>query len=166
MANIQDVRWSVSDDVKTRIIPAADNSSFLGYDNDDRISLYIFATALATKLQMAPIAETFKGLVMMKSVSDDELAQLLLMYLLSNGKKSIETVIDNVGMSKRREVVQSVNQIANAGFRVVNEMLGKQQDIVIADLIKEMDNEYKSIQKKFCLPEYHKFEAKDVVTPL
>ena len=167
MANV-DVRWSVSDEVKSKVIPVADNTGFLGYDKDDRISLYIFAAALAAKLQMPPKQEAFKGLVMMKSVSDDELVQLLLMYLLVNSKKSLENVIDNVGEGKRKEVVQCLNQIANSGFRVVKEMMGKQQDLVISDLIAEMDKDYKMFQKshkEYGLPEYHPFVAKDIVDP-
>lgn len=142
------------------------HNQFLGYDKDDRISLYIFAAALASKLQMPPKNETFKGLVMMKSVSSDELAQLLLMYLMSTGKKTLDGVIDNVGESRRKEVVQAVNQIANSGFRIVKELMGKQQDLVVADLLAEMDKDYEILQNahpEYGLPEYHRFVARDVV---
>ncbi|MCQ2367774.1 MAG: hypothetical protein MJ109_02035 [Kiritimatiellae bacterium] len=163
MASVLDLRWGVSDEVKNKVIPIADKTGFLGYDEDDRISLYIFAAALATKLQMTPKSETFKGLVMMKSVSDEEIAQLLLMYLMGNAKKSLDSVIDNVGESRRKEVVQYINQVANAGFQVVKELNSRNEDLVIADLIDEMNRDYADFQKKhpeYKLPVYHDFEAK------
>ena len=156
-----DVRCGVSDEVKTKIIPALDKSKFLGFDQDDRISLYVFAAAVAIKSQLPPTEDVFKGLVMMKSVADDELAQMMLMYLSANAKQSLSTVVDDLGESRRKEFVQGVNQIANSGFKVVKELNAKPEDIVIADLIKEMDEMYKGHQKnhpEFKLPSYRPFK--------
>ncbi len=160
MSAKQDVRCGVSDEVKTRIIPALDKSKFLGFDQDDRISLYVFAASIAIKSQMPPTGDVFKGLVMMKSVADDELAEMMLAYLSANAKKSLATVVDDLGESRRKEFVQGVNQIANSGFKVIKELNSKPEDIVIADMITEMDEMYKDHQKKhpeFELPAYRQF---------
>ncbi len=162
MSAKQDVRCGVSDEVKTKLIPALDKSKFLGFDQDDRISLYIFAAAVATKSQLPPTGDTFKGIVMMKSVADEELAEMMLMYLSANAKKSLATVVDDVGESRRKEFVQGVNQIANSGFKVIKELNSKPEDIVIADMISEMDEMYKDHEKKhpeFGLPAYRQFKG-------
>ena len=162
MSSKADVRCGVTDEVKTKILPSLDRTKFLGFSDDDRISVYVFAVALATKLQLPPMEGTFKGLVMMKSVPDEELAQMMLAYLSVNAKKSLPTIIDDVGESRRKELVQAVNEIANSGFKAIVDLNATPEEIVIANMIKDMDEMYKEHQKKHpeCkLPAFHAFRS-------
>lgn len=160
MANI-DVRVGISAEVKNELIPSIEHAHFLGYDEEERIVLYTMAAALATHYKMLPKpASTFTGLVRMRSVPDDELTELLLMYLANEKSKPIDELIDDIGVSRRKEIVQFLNQVANAGFMLVKEKLNQQEDVVIAEMFCEMDETYQKLVKdhpEFGLPAYHTY---------
>lgn len=159
MASV-DVRIGISAEVKNELIPAIEHTHFLGYDEEENIALYTMAVALATRYKVAPQSSTFVGFVRMRSVPDDELTQLLLMYLANQKSKSIDDLIDDIGVSRRKETVNFLNQVANAGFMLVKERLSQQEDMVIADMFAEMDEAYQHLVKEcpeFCLPAYQPY---------
>ena len=159
MAN-SDVRVGITATVKDGLIPAIDRTHFLGYDDEDRIVLYTMAVALATRCKMAPQDGNFIGLVRGESIPDDELMQLLLMYLENERNKDIEGKIDDIGVSRRKEIVKSLDQLANAGFALFTEKMSQPEEMVVADFFNEMDEEYAKLEKDYPelgLPPFRKY---------
>lgn len=157
-----DVRVGISAEVKNRLLPAIDHSHFLGYDDEDRIVLYTVAVALATKYKMAPRPGKFSSFVMMKSITHDELTQLLLMYLANQKDKPLDEMIDDIGVSRRKGTVKMLAQLANAGFKLIEEKMGDSEDMVVAEFFGEMDAAYQDLIKKYPelgLPTYHPYGA-------
>jgi hypothetical protein len=164
MDNNIDIRCSISENVKNNILPQIDSSNFLGFVKDERITLYVFAAALAVKIGIPPKSDSCNfGLVRMSSVSQDALTQMMLLYLSEKKKYSLDDIINDIGeLRNRKGMITELNKIADAGFMIVNDFIKKPEDIVIAKLIKEMDEMYKEYQgnyPEFNLPPYSEFDA-------
>jgi hypothetical protein len=161
--NTGDVRLSISEEVKTNVLPKIDDSDFLGFNKDERASLYIFAASLAIKIHMTPKEDSLKrGLIRMSSVSSQDLTQMILIYLSGKSKQSFDESINLISESRRKEMAHEIDKIANSGFMIMKEYLTKPEDIVIAELIDEMDTMYKEYQENFPewdLPKYSPFEV-------
>lgn len=160
MAGKSETRIAVSSEVKKKLLPAIDHSHFLGYDEEDRIVLFTMAAALATRFRVKPKTVPFIGLVRMESIPEEELSELLLMHLASEGDEDLEGRIDDLGVSRRREVIANLNALANSGFTLLADRMKEPEENVIADMIAEMDDAYRRLQERcpeLNLPKYRTY---------
>ena len=141
-------RLGVSSETKNKILPLIDKADFLGFKGEDRASLYLFAVALCVKNGLRPNKATFESFVMDKSIKELPTATLILEYLSTI--KSLEKEIDKVGRDQRKALVKAwLDPMSNAGFAILRELQSKPEEVVIAKLIKEMDEMYDDIAKTY-----------------
>lgn len=131
-------RLGVSTETKNNILPLLDKSDFLGFKGEDRASLYIFAVAICAKNRLPSAKVSFESFVMDKSIKDLPTSILILEYLTTI--KSLEKEVGKVGKGQRKGLVKDyLDPMSNAGFAILREMQKKPEDVVIAQLIREMD---------------------------
>lgn len=135
-------RLSISKKVDKEIIPSIDNNKLLGLDKttSERIDLFLFAMALGIESGKKKELEQKVGVILAQSVKPFQMS-MIFSVLVDDLRKRNE--IEKIGDQDEAFIV--AQEYANAGFEEIQNMLGKNVDILLWQMINELDEKYEEL---------------------
>lgn len=132
-------RLSISKKVDKEIIPSIDNNKLLGLDKttSERIDLFLFAMALGIESGKKKELDQKVGVILAQSVKPFQMS-MIFSVLVDDLRKRNE--IEKIG--NQDEAFTVAQEYANAGFEEIQNMLEKNEDILLWQMINELDEKY------------------------
>lgn len=132
-------RLSISKKVDKEIIPSIDNNKLLGLDKSasERIDLFLFAMALGIKSDIKKELDQKVGVIRAESMKPFHMSMIFSVLVddLRN-RNEIEKIGD------QDEAFTVAQEYANAGFEEIQNMLGKNEETLMWQIINILDEKY------------------------
>lgn len=130
-----------SGDVK-KVIEKIDSSKLLNLDNKNctRMDLFLFALALGVECGVQTELTKTDTLVRAEYINTKNEAFLYSVFISEMAADAHMEEIENVG-----EVYGKAQRYANTGFKLIDDMFGKSEDIVRLELLQELDAMYQAL---------------------
>ena len=140
------------------IINKVEKEKFLNLDstNTSRSLLFSFAMAIGLETMPTKLENLHPGGLILDSSIDSKTKSLMYSYIIS--KSTNKTTLDEV--SDKEYVYKSVQELANTGFQVIEDYMEKNENDVIWNMLKELDEQYyENVEKVKSIYELNKFES-------
>lgn len=124
-----------------KVIEKIDSSKLLNLDNKNcpRMDLFLFALALGVECGVQTELTKTDTLVRAEYINTKNEAYLYSVFISEMASDAQED-IENVG-----EVYGKAQRYANTGFKLIDDMFGKSEDIVRLELLQELDAMYQAL---------------------